>query len=48
MNEADNIYFIVSIDVEEDMPNWEVEAQTTIRNLEGINKKEGKTEDETQ
>ena len=29
-------YLIVSIDVEEDMPNWQIEETTTIRNLEGI------------
>lgn len=29
-------YLIVSIDVEEDMPNWQIEETTTIRNIEGI------------
>jgi len=36
-----NNYLIVSIDVEEDMPNWEIEAATTIRNLEGISRLQG-------
>ena len=29
-------YLIVSIDVEEDMPNWQIEETTTIRNIKGI------------
>lgn len=29
-------YLIVSIDVEEDMPNWKIEDSLTIRNLNGI------------
>lgn len=31
-----DLYLIVSIDVEEDMPHWGIEETTTIRNLEGI------------
>lgn len=31
-----DLYFIVSIDVEEDMPKWTLEPTTTIRNLESI------------
>jgi hypothetical protein len=27
---------LVTIDVEEDMPNWQVQAQTTLRNLQGL------------
>ncbi len=34
--ENENTYFIVSIDVEEDMPNWQIEDETTVRNLQGI------------
>ncbi len=37
----ENCYLIVSIDVEEDMPNWEIEDKTTIRNLEGIPQLQG-------
>lgn len=29
-------YLIISIDVEEDMPNWTIEESVTIRNLDGI------------
>ena len=33
-----DIYLIISIDVEEDMPYWKIETETTIHNLEGIPK----------
>ncbi len=33
---GNDLYLIVSIDVEEDMPDWKIEPATTIRNLEGI------------
>ncbi len=34
--ENEHSYIIVSIDVEEDMPNWQIEDETTVRNLQGI------------
>ena len=36
MEKTKDLYLVVSIDVEEDLPNWEIEETTTIRNLEGI------------
>jgi hypothetical protein len=36
MNGDAKLFLIVSIDVEEDMPNWQIEESITIRNLEGI------------
>ena len=36
MKENTDSFLIISIDVEADMPNWEIEEITTIRNFEGI------------
>lgn len=36
MNDTKELYLIISIDVEEDMPHWKIEETTTLRNLEGI------------
>ena len=32
----DNVSLIISIDVEEDMPDWKAQDQTTVKNIEGI------------
>ena len=36
MKKIEVLNLIVSIDVEEDMPNWKIENATTIRNLAGV------------
>lgn len=36
-----SLYLIVSIDVEEDMPDWKIQPSITIRNMEGILRLQG-------
>jgi hypothetical protein len=36
MKSAKDLYLIISIDVEEDMPNWKVEKTLTLRNIRGL------------
>ena len=41
MKQMKDMYLIISIDVEEDMPNWRIEETLTLRNLEGLPRLQG-------